>query len=163
MIENFSGWLQPDDIFSIKPLQFWRGPCLSAFLKILAECRSISTDSSVEIAGSFATKSSMGANFNFERALTFGCSWHLTFIDIFFLTSSLFVILAFLLIVSFGFDCLLMEHAVIHIPWNVPFPSRVQILWSTLSATNWVNSVISDAVKFDSSFIKDCLYLLISS
>ena len=94
----------------MKPCQFGRGPCLSAFLKILAECYNISTDSSVELAGGFATKSSIGTTSNFERVFTLGCSYHLTFIDTFFPT------LAILLILSFGFYCLLTKHAIIPIP-----------------------------------------------
>ena len=54
---------------------------------------------------------------------------------------------------------------IIPIPWNVPFPVRVQILWSTLSATYCVNpSTTSSVVSFCLlSSDADCLNNLTSS
>ena len=51
---------------------------------------------------------------------------------------------------------------IIPIPWNVPFPVKVIVLWSTLSAAHWqkpTSSVTSRSSRWIVWLIAECLYL----
>ena len=58
---------------------------------------------------------------------------------------------------------LIIPAAMMAIPWKVSFPSKVQILWSALSAAHWVNKPLSTALTLLSLLpITDCLKQVIS-
>ena len=158
VIVLLSGCLQPAVMFSIKPFQLGRCPSRSVFQKILALCHNISTASCDEGDRSWLIRSFIGVNLIFDNALNAGWVYKCNFTPILFATSLLAITFASLFLLWHGILFFSIEHTIIPIPSKVPLPSKELTSWSTLSATNWVNPVITEVGSVDSFIISDCLY-----